>query len=58
MARREWHALSKGRNAERVHWGGSLRAGRQGAIHCVMPLGKDRAIPGEACLVASPLQTR
>jgi hypothetical protein len=58
VARREWQALSKSHNAELAYWGGSLRASQEGAIRGVMPLGKDRAIPCEACLAASPFLTR
>jgi len=58
VARREWRALSKSHNAELAYWGGSLRASQEGAIRRVMPLGKGRAIPGEASLAAGPFLTR
>jgi hypothetical protein len=54
----EWQALFKSHNAELAYWGVSLRARQEGAIRGVMPLGKDRAIPCEACLAASPFLTR
>ncbi len=51
-------SLVKGGNTAWVHLGGSLRAGREGVIHGVAPLGKEPAIPGEARLVANPFPTR
>jgi len=48
--RREWHALSKDRNAAMASWGRSLRASQEAVIRCVMPLGKGVAIPCEASL--------
>ncbi|MCU7862301.1 MAG: hypothetical protein KZQ86_21300, partial [Candidatus Thiodiazotropha sp. (ex Lucinoma kastoroae)] len=53
-ARREWQALSKGRNEGLAHWGGSLRAGLEGAIRHVMPLAKDRPFPSRHALRLAP----
>ena len=52
-----WPALSKGRNAVPAHRGDSLRAGREGVVHGVMPLAKGRAIAGASCLVANPFRS-
>ena len=46
--RGEWHALSKDRNVAMASWGHSLRASQEAVIRCVMPLGKEAAIPCEA----------
>ncbi len=48
--RGEWHALSKDRNVAMASWGHSLRASQEAVIRCVMPLGKEAAIPCEASL--------
>jgi hypothetical protein len=39
-------------------WGRSLRASREAAIRCVVPLGKGAAIPCEASLAANRFLAR
>ena len=51
--RSEWQALYQQRNAAMAAQALSLRASQGAAIRGVMPLGKGRAIPGEACLAAN-----
>ena len=50
--------LGKDGNAEWVHLGASLRAGRGGAIHRVASFDKGRAIVCETRLVADPFPAR
>jgi hypothetical protein len=47
--RSEWPALYQQRNAALAAQARSLRASQEAVIRGVMPLGKGRAIPREAC---------
>jgi hypothetical protein len=49
VAGREWRTLCQSHNPELAYGDGSHWASQQGTIRSFMPLGKDRAIAGEAC---------